>query len=109
MAAGLSPLSSEPGEHSHSRSGSEPPLDEVPGEQAEQAKDNQHQPPGGGPLGSVIVAGLSRTFVLLHGLTVGGDPYEVNGTRHRLAQDQETRATPDRDRVELRSRSPSEP
>src|SRR5215217_7879162 len=59
---------------------SEPPLDEIAREQAEQAKDDQHQPPGGAPVGSVIVTGLPWAFVLLHEPMVSGGPHEVNGT-----------------------------
>src|SRR5215217_4056627 len=59
-------------------SGSEPALDKVAGDQPQQANDDQHQPPGGGSPGSVVVARLPRAFVLLHGPMVGGDPHEVN-------------------------------
>src|SRR5215217_5171337 len=69
-------------------SGSEPALDKVGGDQAQQANDDQHQPPGGGSPGSVVVARLPRAFVLLHGPMVGGDPHEVNanGRPPRVSQ-----------------------
>jgi hypothetical protein len=51
--------------------GTEPPPDEIASDQGQQANDIQHQSPGGGPLGLVVVAGLPRAFVLLHGSMVG--------------------------------------
>jgi hypothetical protein len=46
---------------------SEPALDELGRDEAQQPEDNEHEPPRLGPLGSVVVARLLGAFVLLHG------------------------------------------
>ena len=61
--------------------GTEPPLDEIACDQGQQANDIQHQSPGGGPLGSVVVAGLPESLRASAWIDGGRGTRDVNGQR----------------------------